>query len=159
MTCIYRWLSSRKQLGGLVPVPRLGGPLRCKAGKFYTVPHNNVGNLNRATVLSFPKDKLRCLQKENTHYILTLLVIVVLDLLCVTPFSDDLCISPLKLEFNLAFQVLEMYSSGGDLHLELPSGETEGPQTLWQIPPYQTKSVMKANFVARLENNHTAYIR
>ena len=56
-------------------------------------------------------------------------------------------------------QVLEMYSSGGDLHLELPGGETEGPQTLWQIPPYQTKSVMKANFVARMENNHTAYIR
>ena len=52
-----------------------------------------------------------------------------------------------------------MYSSGGDLHLELPSGETEGPQALWQIPPYQTKSVMKANFVARMENNHTAYIR
>jgi len=56
-------------------------------------------------------------------------------------------------------QVLEMYSSGGDLHLELPGGENEGPQTLWQIPPYQTKSVMKANFLARLENNHTAYIR
>ena len=52
-----------------------------------------------------------------------------------------------------------MYSSGGDLHLELPGGETEGPQALWQIPPYQTKPVMKANFVARLENNHTAYIR
>ena len=25
----------------------------------YTVPHNNVGSLNRAKVLSFPKDKLR----------------------------------------------------------------------------------------------------
>lgn len=58
-----------------------------------------------------------------------------------------------------AIQVLEMYSSGGDLHLELPSGETEGHEAVWQIPPYQTKSVMKANFVARLENNHTAYIR
>jgi len=56
-------------------------------------------------------------------------------------------------------QVLEMYSSGGDLHLELPGGETEGPQALWQIPPFQTKSVMKANFLARLESNHTAYIR
>ena len=58
-----------------------------------------------------------------------------------------------------SFQVLEMYSSGGDLHLELPSGATEGPQALWEIPPYTTKSVMKANFIARLENNHTAYIR
>lgn len=56
-------------------------------------------------------------------------------------------------------QVLEMYSSGGDLHLELPDGEKEGPETLWQIQPYQTKSVIKVNFVARLENNHTAYIR
>ena len=52
-----------------------------------------------------------------------------------------------------------MYSSGGDLHLELPNGETEGSESVWHIPPYQTKSVMKANFVARLENNHTAYIR
>ena len=56
-------------------------------------------------------------------------------------------------------QVLEMYSSGGDLHLELPDGATEGSDAVWQIPPYQTKAVMKANFVARLENNHTAYIR
>ena len=56
-------------------------------------------------------------------------------------------------------QVLEMYSSGGDLHLELPGGEMEGPQALWEIPPFQTKSVMKANFLARLESNHTAYIR
>ncbi len=52
-----------------------------------------------------------------------------------------------------------MYSSGGDLHLELPSGETEGPQAVWEIPPFTTKSVMRANFIARLENNHTAYIR
>ena len=56
-------------------------------------------------------------------------------------------------------QVLEIYSSGGDLHLELPSGETEGPQKLWHLPSYATKAVMKANFVARVENNHTAYIR
>ena len=30
---------------------------------------------------------------------------------------------------------------------------------MWEIPPYHTKNVMKANFVARAESNHTAYIR
>ena len=35
---------------------------------FYLVPHNKVGNLNRAKVLSFLKDKLRCLQKVRTHF-------------------------------------------------------------------------------------------
>lgn len=28
-----------------------------------------------------------------------------------------------------------------------------------EIPPYETKTVMKANFVGRVENNHTAFIR
>ncbi|XP_076041632.1 transmembrane protein 131 isoform X2 [Oratosquilla oratoria] len=56
-------------------------------------------------------------------------------------------------------QVTEMYSTGGDLHLELPTGSQEGQRTLWKIPPYRTRSLMKANFVARRENNHTAYVR
>ncbi|XP_064610189.1 transmembrane protein 131-like isoform X2 [Liolophura sinensis] len=56
-------------------------------------------------------------------------------------------------------QVLEMYSSDGDLHLELPTGEKEAPQYLWEIPPFETKPVMRANFVGRTENNHTAFIR
>ncbi|OWF37267.1 transmembrane protein 131-like isoform X2 [Mizuhopecten yessoensis] len=56
-------------------------------------------------------------------------------------------------------QVLEMFSSEGDLHLELPTGELEAPKNLWEIPPYETKAVMKANFIGRVENNHTAFIR
>nr|XP_006822281.1 PREDICTED: transmembrane protein 131-like [Saccoglossus kowalevskii] len=61
--------------------------------------------------------------------------------------------------YSETIQVTEMYSSGGDLHLELPTGEREASQTLWEIPPFQTKSVMRASFVGRVETNHTAFIR
>ena len=33
LRCIHRRLSRSRQLGGLVPVVRLGVPIRCKAGK------------------------------------------------------------------------------------------------------------------------------
>lgn len=56
-------------------------------------------------------------------------------------------------------QLTEIYSSGGDLHLEMPGGESEISKELWEIPPYKTKPVMKANFVSRIEKNHTAFIR
>ncbi|XP_037086689.1 transmembrane protein 131-like [Pollicipes pollicipes] len=56
-------------------------------------------------------------------------------------------------------QVVEMYSSGGDLHLELPSGDVEGQRAQWEVPPYHSRPVMRASFVARQENNHTAFIR
>ncbi|XP_041456206.1 transmembrane protein 131-like isoform X2 [Lytechinus variegatus] len=61
--------------------------------------------------------------------------------------------------FSSGLMVTEMYSSGGDLHLELPSGSQEAPRNQWEIAPYQTKSVMRASFVGRTENNHTAFIR
>ncbi|KAL5012217.1 hypothetical protein ScPMuIL_010768 [Solemya velum] len=60
---------------------------------------------------------------------------------------------------SATLQVLEMFSSEGDLHLELPGGEREAPRKLWEIPPYETKTVMRANFIGRIENNHTAFIR
>ena len=56
-------------------------------------------------------------------------------------------------------QVVEMYSSGGDLHLELPTGEQEANRNLWEIPPYETKPVMRASILGRTANNHTAFIR
>lgn len=52
-----------------------------------------------------------------------------------------------------------MYSSGGEFHLELPTGELEGPKQMWEIPPYQTRPVIRVRFNARTEANHTAYIR
>ncbi|KAF5302357.1 hypothetical protein FQA39_LY10396 [Lamprigera yunnana] len=56
-------------------------------------------------------------------------------------------------------QIMEIYSSGGDFHLELPSGELEGPKNMWEIPPLQSKAVIRVRFHARTEQNHTAYVR
>lgn len=56
-------------------------------------------------------------------------------------------------------QVVEVYSSGGEFQLELPSGEAEGPRELWEIGPYQTKPVIRLHFNAYVEKNHTAYVR
>lgn len=58
-----------------------------------------------------------------------------------------------------SMQVTEVYSSGGEFHLELPSGEAEGSRELWEIPPYQTKPIIKLHLNAHAEKNHTAYVR
>ncbi|XP_032238964.2 transmembrane protein 131 isoform X2 [Nematostella vectensis] len=61
--------------------------------------------------------------------------------------------------YSSPLQVVEMYSSGQDLHLELPSGRDEAPQGYWEIPPYETKTLMRVSFVSHAANNHTAFIR
>ncbi|KAG8197319.1 hypothetical protein JTE90_013446 [Oedothorax gibbosus] len=60
---------------------------------------------------------------------------------------------------STTLKLTEMYSSGGDLHLELPDGDSETSQSLWEIPPFESKPIIKANFIARVEKNHTAFIR
>ncbi|GFS24444.1 transmembrane protein 131-like isoform X4, partial [Elysia marginata] len=61
--------------------------------------------------------------------------------------------------YSTRLQVLEMFASEGDLHLELPNGEREALRELWELQPFETKAVMKANFIARVENHHSAFIR
>lgn len=61
--------------------------------------------------------------------------------------------------YNTTLQILEVYSSGGYLHLELPNGLPEGNETIWEIRPFETKQIAKAIFSGQHISNHTAFVR
>lgn len=54
-----------------------------------------------------------------------------------------------------------MYSSGNDLHLDVLSqpDKSEAYGKLWEIPPYETKAVMKATFYPKEDGVNIRFIR
>ncbi|EJD75483.1 transmembrane protein [Loa loa] len=72
-------------------------------------------------------------------------------------------VSPVQLHnpHPTTLRVTEVYTSDVDLHLELPdvAPETQYPVSLWDIAPYETKTVMNAKLLGARERNSSAYIK
>lgn len=60
---------------------------------------------------------------------------------------------------NCILQLSEVYSSFDEFHLELPTGDFEGPKQIWSVPAFLTKPIIRLRFQASSQKNHTAYIR
>lgn len=78
--------------------------------------------------------------------------------------------------YSTPIQIAEIYSSGGQFQLELPTesdggsskrvnsdgltnNNEERSQSVWTIPPYYSKPIIRIRFTASTPGKHTAYIR
>lgn len=56
-------------------------------------------------------------------------------------------------------QILEVFSSGSQFQLELPTSDPEAPRSIWEVPAYSTKTVIRVRFRASTPGHHKAFIR
>ncbi|XP_047126881.1 transmembrane protein 131 isoform X1 [Hydra vulgaris] len=62
--------------------------------------------------------------------------------------------------YSNSIQINEMYSSGNDLHLDpLSNSNYSSVSKLWEIQPYETKSIMKATYHSKEEGHSARFIR
>ncbi|XP_050520988.1 transmembrane protein 131 [Daktulosphaira vitifoliae] len=89
-----------------------------------------------------------------------------LDFYKISPLNN--LVLPLRATFSVAIsifnpypdvlQVIKVFGGGPSFHLSLPSGKMEDQRSVWDILPYQSKSVIRFTFSERSNKNHTSNI-
>lgn len=61
--------------------------------------------------------------------------------------------------YAVPMQILEVFSSGSQFQLELPTSDPEAPSVIWEIPAFSTRTIIRVRFRASTPGHHKAFIR